>query len=241
MTARARNALRPIRPTVRVVARTECVFDDGIVRNLFATGFSLTEVNILALRLPPVGTVISMTLYPEGLDPLPSMKAIVVSNQLDPADAHESGFKAIFTKLSDAQIESLCQAAESLGLQSVTPGTRSRGERRKEPRIETNLTAYLKSGDHLINAHVQNLSMSGALIRCNGNDELVEPGESVQLHVVCPSMTEPLVINAKIVRVVQEERSLGVGVHFLDGDEETMLRIEGILLQILSQSDDSSG
>lgn len=114
---------------------------------------------------------------------------------------------------------------------------RPAGERRRDPRVKTDLTAVLETADRRLNARVENLSMSGALLRFDEYGRLLRlySGTRVKLSIVSQSVPEALTIEAKVVRVVYCKMFYKIGVQFVNADENTKLRIEGVLLQILSQ------
>jgi PilZ domain len=229
-------------PRVDVVARAVCGFENGEIRDLFATRFSLVGISILSLRPPSIGSVFSVSLHPFGLHSLPSMKAVVVSTRLDPANANKSGFEALFTSLSDDQIEALFQTASTLGLPCALPKARPSVERRRDPRVQTNLDVYVDISGRRLQAAVENMSMSGALLSFSKEDGFFDInigellGAVVEIEIIGQGIPEFLSVEAEVVRLVDEGKGINVGLRFVNIDESAALRIEGLILHALRKT-----
>ncbi|MDJ0766067.1 MAG: PilZ domain-containing protein [Myxococcota bacterium] len=231
----ARKALQP-GPMVNVVAKVKCGFQNDGVRDLYATRISLVDMFVLSLRPPPVGTVFSVVLCPLGMQPLPAIQAVVVSAKLDPRDASNCGFEAVFTSLTDVLLEKLHQTLVALEIPCSPPAPLPSPERRRDPRVHTRIEAHVDiSGQHM-SARVENLSMSGAFLRLKSKDiqALIQPGMIIDLNLLHESLPEYLSTQAEVVRRVTCEDGLGVGIRFVKMDGISSQRLEGLLLSVLS-------
>ena len=234
-----KNGVPARRPTVHVVARAACEFGEGQTRTLYATRFSIVDMFILSVRPPPVGTTFKVTLSPQGLPPLPRLEAIVVATRLDPADIRKSGFGALISNIDDESIKALHSALSLLGLrQEVTPD-RPSIERRKDPRIWSDLMASVEIPGAAWNVDVVNLSMSGALLDFGDAGLPVEitPGTAIHLDIIGKDIPELISIRAEVVRVVGVMNPKVAGVKFLEVNEILASRVEGLILHLLSDED----
>ncbi|MDD5309021.1 MAG: PilZ domain-containing protein [Deltaproteobacteria bacterium] len=218
-----------------IVAQVVCVFADGETRTLYATGFSFVDAFIISVRPPPVGEIVTLTLCPKDLPPIPPIEARVMHARIDPSDVRRSGFGVMFTKVDDRHIEALENAIRALGLPSRTFAEGARLERRFHPRVATPYTAILSTPTGPFPMRVENLSISGALLVSDGGDlpPMLDLGALIALDVVKPDAPETISLTAHVARLVFVGETPGLGVEFVEVNETAGKRIEGLILHAL--------
>ena len=211
-----------------------------------STELSLTSVFVVAMRPPPVGTAVTIRFYLPGVDePVPPLEARVTTVVVDPADAEQTGFDATFAVVNETATKTVVQAIQAPGPSrqaSVAPpghghsfGKESFGaiERRRQPRVWTDLIASFGVGDNTMH-HVRNVSMSGALVELRPDEPDVAIGTLLVLHILKPDAPEGLTVVAQVARTTAPGEPRGIGVHFLDVDEQTAARLEGLIMHALA-------
>jgi len=232
----------------KVVAKALCKFPDGETRNLAATRFSSTEMFIVCMRPPPIGTKISVVLHPNDLYPLPEVVALVTTTLINPANARTNGFGANITTTDKNVIEAFKTALvsdDSLSGNENVPSEdteRPQLERRVDPRVLTDFEILLETAKSSYKTRAVNLSMSGAMLNFGeaGLPEDVIPGSRIQLDVIDKRKPEYFSLKADVVRLININGALtGIGVKFYDLDPLIASRIEGIILHEIYNFDEN--
>jgi len=106
--------------------------------------------------------------------------------------------------------------------------------------VNTDLRAAMTEPPSPAALRMLNLSMSGALFACETWSALagVEPGTKVQLTLFAYQAPEAINVRADVVRCVKHGRSGGFAVRFMDLDELTSQRLEGLLVDSLADEKD---
>lgn len=232
-----------------LIARAHCIFSDVDSRVLYATELSLTGAFILSMRLPEMGTLLSIVFYPEGQPPLCPIECRVIGCRLDPSNAEKSGFEVVFTSLDKEQFNSLSSALNVLqDIKRPRPPSdddyhdeifpeRIGAERRIYPRVSTNLHVSVHFPDELIIMQLVNVSMSGALLGFGENEmsSQIQLGTELSLTITNTSAPESVSVQARVVRFSTPDEPKGFAVHFIELSEVLSGRIEGLLMSILSE------
>lgn len=227
-------------PGIPLVAKVLCEMSNGSQIRLFATELTLGSAFILAMKPPPFGETINVTIYPIGLSPLPSIEARVISARIDPANAERSGFEIVFLHLDEIVLKKLSHAVSTIKEWLDCPKQRhlrAGAERRRHPRVPTDLNAYIEIEEGKSYAfQVENISMSGAKLIYPENvpTSALGPGHEIELAIICGSIPEYIRLKAQVVRLTHKGEKPGVGVHFIDLDDISERRIEGLILEALT-------
>ncbi|MDD5309392.1 MAG: PilZ domain-containing protein [Deltaproteobacteria bacterium] len=228
------------RPAIRVVADAVCDLEDGDKRNLYAARFSLVDIFILAMRIPPIGTVLKVTLHPFGLDPLPPVEALVVSTVFDPSDARMSGFGALIMSMDDETLEAFESALAFLGQDSPAKDrvTGPRFERRRSPRVSADFKAHVVFLGGKLMARVTDLSMTGAMVSLDSRDipSNLPAGTLVQVCLFNEWTSEIVSVTGKVVRRMETSPPAGLGVRFVGVDDVATAMIEDMILRVLGNA-----
>jgi hypothetical protein len=227
------------------VARAICESQDGNKSHLYVSDLTLEGAFVLSMKPPPIGEKLAVTLYPIDAPPLPTVDAPVIGVRIDPSDASRTGFEVAFSSVEGSLSRQLTSVLNSLDRPrlssikppSIRPQIRQRAEFRIYPRVQVDFRAYVQLPDsHDLILEVEDISMSGAML-CSGNIPLpvgMEVGSEISIDFLSSEPTERIGVKAKVVRVRKEEQSFGASVKFLDIDEITARRIEGVILDALT-------
>jgi len=227
-------------PGVPLAAKVVCNYLGGEEVKLLSTELTLEGAFILAMKPPPLGEIISVTIYPAGMEPLPTLVARVISTCIDPANAARSGFEIVFLHLDDIILRRLSQAVDLFGKRVVAPRQRPirpGEERRQYPRVPADLKANVEFRSGMTDAlSVGNISMSGAKLvyRDRVVPAVLTPGNEIVATFICGSIPESLVVKAKVVRKAGPDETPGVGICFIDLDDLSERRIEGLILEAIT-------
>lgn len=223
-----------------LIARAVCDFGQGNPQRLYISELTPNGCFILAMKPPAMGQRITVTLYPLALPPLPAVEARVIGVRIDPSDASRTGFEIVFSSQNEDFYRKLVSSIESLA--QLRPPTvksefRRGAERRIYPRVNLALKAHidLPSGGTL-SLNVQNISMSGAMLLL-GNKPLpidLAIGSQITMHILSSGPPEHIYVKAVVVRLSSTNELPIAGVKFIDVDETTGYRIEGLILDALT-------
>jgi c-di-GMP-binding flagellar brake protein YcgR len=227
-------------PAFPLVARAVCQFGDGNTLRLYVSDLTAGGAFILAMKPPRIGEKLTVTLYPLGSPPLPTVEARVIGVRIDPADASRTGFEVVFSSMDETTCRRLALALDSLDRWKPPPArpqARQGAERRVYPRVQVDLKAHVELADAgTVTLDVQNISMSGAMLLL-GNKPLppkMAPVCEIELHLISSGPPEHICVKAQVVRLSLGSEPSGAGVKFLDVDELTARRIEGLILDALT-------
>lgn len=224
-------------PAHQAPSKATCRFPDGETRVLMAKRFSTRDLFILAVRPPPIGTVVQVTLEPAGLAPLPPVEARVVSMFLDPSNARNCGFGAVFHALDDDVLGAFDQALAAMGLNLALPMPAGPQilERRCEPRVSLNLSGQVSYGGKTLSGRVTSLSMTGAMVALEASHPPSDltAGTILQLDIISEEAPEVITVTAKVVRQFDLGTQTGIGLQFCVVKEVSASRIEGLILNVL--------
>jgi hypothetical protein len=235
MSQKENSMARENPPKIQAVAKAICTFPDGTTRKLYATSFSTTDMFILSMQPIPVGTNLSVRLWPKGQPALPPLEVRVISTRLDPTDAANSGFVAYIWAIDDATRAAIARARENLGLFEEGLGTRQGIERRASPRVETAIRTFVELGGLRVEVNMSNLSMTGAFLSLSTPPAIgLRIGLRMPLDILDESAPEVISVVAEIVRRVETGPNHGLGIRFVDLQKVVAARIEGLMLQVLS-------
>jgi hypothetical protein len=119
------------------------------------------------------------------------------------------------------------------------PVPEPRCERRAEPRIraERQSQARLAAPSGLRTAEVVNISLGGALLAFDEDENLSELaiGIVVPVELVVADVPHVLSLRGCVVRYTGPGEPYGLAIRFVDVDPATRARIEGILLYLLGE------
>jgi Tfp pilus assembly protein PilZ len=224
---------RPTAPPI-VVA---CEFPTGEVRRLLATHVSLRAAFIVSMLPPEVGTVLWLSFQPEGMAPLPRMRVRVTTTVVVPGDASQTGFGVAFIEGEGDASAAIPPMTPTLvppdGTgRPVAPGPAPH-ERRRAPRVHTNLVASIEHDGVTATARVQNLSMSGALLALGNGEPRVALGDLITLHILNLDAPESVCVSAEVVRITPPNEPRGFGVRFVDVAPSEEVRIEGLIIHAI--------
>jgi hypothetical protein len=229
-----------------VVARAICESKSGDRSHLYVSDLTLEGAFVLSMKPPPIGEKLAVTLYPMGAPPLPTVDAPVIGVRIDPSDASRTGFEVVFSSVEEnllRQLVSLLNAHDqpklpSIKPPSVRPQLKHRAEFRVYPRVQVDFRAYIQlPNSDTVMMSVEDLSMTGAMLH-SINRHLpigIEVGSETSIDLISSRPTEHIGVNAQVVRLSNEEdESVAVSVKFIDLDDITARRIEGLILDALT-------
>ncbi len=226
-----------LHPGMPIIAKAVCEFQKGNTRVLFATRYSLADVSVVAMRPPPIGTTFTLTLWPKGLPALPPLTARVIATRLDPNDAKKSSFEAVFTQLNREKREALMNSLSYLGLLYDAREKKEHAERRRNPRVWTDMDVSVNILDLTVEANLKNLGLSGALLVFKQTlPAEIKSGARMEIALTEDDSGDVLNMAAEIVHMHGEDLPR-TGVKFVNLDENTADRIETIILRILGAID----
>ncbi len=213
-----------------------CSFPDGDSRRLLVTGLSLGGAFVLSLRPPPFGTSLSMTIYP-GQMPLPPIDSRVIGLRIDPVNIDRCGFEVVFTRLSDTVLSQLSTLIKQLEQKTARPNRERlcpQPNPRQHPRVAMQLEAAIHLPQEECPATVVDLSIAGALLRLEQKTTRFNQGDELQVSIIAPNTPEHLLLRARVVRMVAGSEPPEVGVVFTDINEMVQRRLEGLILEALT-------
>jgi hypothetical protein len=227
-------------PDFPIVARAICQFGRSNSVRLYVSELTESGAFILAMRPLRIGEPLTVTLYPLVSAPLPPLEARVIGVRIDPSDASRTGFEVVFSSLDDSLCARLAEAVDAI--EQCRPARHSaparRGaERRVYPRVAVDLKAHVELPDgETVTLSVHNISMSGAMLLF-GNKQApaaIAEGSRFNIHFLSSGPPEHICINAEVVRSSRANEPSGVGVRFIETDEMTLRRLEGLILDALT-------
>jgi hypothetical protein len=223
-----------------LLARAVCDFGKGNSQRLYMSELTPNGGFVLAMKPPSIGQVFTVTLYPLASPPLPAVDARVIGVRIDPADASRTGFEIVFSSLNQDFPRILAATLESLEKfrrPAVKQAVRREAERRVYPRVKVDLRAYIElSEGEALTLNVENISMSGAMLLL-GDKPLPTSmglGRQITIHLLSSGPPEHICVKAEVVRLNGPNEPAIAGVQFLDVDETTGYRIEGLILDALT-------
>jgi len=198
-------------------------------------------VFVRCLEPPPEGTSISMQLYLPGSRE--GVSAAGVVREVAPA-GREPGFWAEFDGLAQetlAQIAELLERraqaeAKPIGAVSVTPAEEPR---RAFPRYEAKFAVRFASVDDFVLEYAANISAGGVFVHTENPPPLKSV---VRVSMELPGGAPPVLARGLVVHQISKEeaernrRIPGVGVQFLDADDEFRARIDAAIEFILKEA-----
>jgi hypothetical protein len=228
------------------LARAICESQNGDKSHLYVSDLSLEGAFVLSMKPPPIGEKLAVTLYPIGAPPLPTVDAPVIGVRIDPSDASRTGFEVVFSAVEEnlsRQLMSILNAHDrpnlaSLRPPSIRPQIKERAQFRVYPRVKVDFRAYVQlPSSKTVMMDVEDISMTGAMLRTI-NSHLpigIEVGSQTSIDFLSSRPTEHISVYAQVVRLRQEaDESVGASVKFLDMDDITGRRIEGLILDALT-------
>jgi hypothetical protein len=216
--------------------RTTCTLPDGEVLESYATHLSPTGAFILAMKPPPLRSRLTVQIHPPGLRPLPPLEARVVNVRIDPALADRTGFEVVFPRPDDHArhgLETAVARLDSWKLHDRRRHLRRSAERREYPRVFVDMKAHVlfPNGDTVI-LGVRDISMSGAFLALGKSRPSlgVVPGAELVLTILPTDVPECINVRARVARLGGAGEPAGFGVLFVEPDDTTERRIEGLIL-----------
>ena len=232
-----RMSIDPDPPSSPLVARALCRLSPTDRRNLHATRLGLVGAFILSLRPPDVGSTLTIVFHPRGEDrPLPPMDAMVIGTRLDPGRPTRCGFEVLFPHLDDRMLDRLASVVQALEQQDLPTDRRSaRPERRRHPRIRTELRGRLEFPEGDVPFLLTNVSMGGALVvpRHPLPPGMLPLGGWLTITVTPPGGEESLSLRARVARHTQQDGGIAYGVEFVELDGDRANRLEELLMQAM--------
>ncbi len=221
---------------VNLIAKAVCRFEDGEETTYYVSDLTLFEITFISLRPPPIYSIFTTTLWPKGLTALPPLRVRVVAAYVDPKDASKSGFKAVIVDPSEVTGKLLEKALFQLNLIKGNPQKKSRFERRRDPRIETELPVEVETPGGRHTARIVNMSISGAFIQFATRDSprTLYPKDEILLHLPDGETTEPITLKVQVIHLQIAEDRIGIGVRFVGLSPLVAHRLEGMILQMLA-------
>ena len=226
-------------PTGPLVAEAICRMSPTDCRRLHATRLGLVGAFVLSLRPPDVGSSLTIVFHPQGASrPLPPIEALVIGAYLDPARATHCGFEVLFPRLDDALLDRLAAVVYSLEQQKLpTDEGRHRrlSERRRHPRISTELRGVLELPEERVPFLLVNMSVGGALLV--PERPLPPPtlplGSWFTITLTAPGVEQPLSLRARVAHHIQQDGRIWFGVEFMELDPDRANRLEELLMDAM--------
>jgi len=105
-------------------------------------------------------------------------------------------------------------------------------EKRVHPRVDARIKVSFKSTGDFVEEYTKNISKGGIFLK---TDKLLDPNAQIELMLSFPGSKKEHKILGRVTRLVvmsdpeSEERQIyGVGIHFLNIDEQTMQMIDEV-------------
>ena len=203
----------------------------------------LTERSVLVrcLEPPPAGTAVQMKLYLPGAREAVQVAAVVREH----SNGGEPGFWADFVEPGPAQREQIgnviarrerASAAVPIGRMAVQP---ENDPRRAFPRLKTRFAVRFNSVQDFVLEYAANISAGGVFVATENPPALKS---IVQVEMELPGGDGPVPARGMVVHRVTKEQAeqggtvAGVGVQFMDADDEFRRRIDAAIAHILETS-----
>jgi len=197
---------------------------------------SLADAFIVSMRIRPVGTAMSVVLRLGTAPPLPAICGRVIAMRIDASIVERTGFQLLFEELDDERLAALAGVLSAVGQDGARMlRERARPERRRYPRVAVDLRAHAQSPEGTHELGVANLSMSGAKLTLRDKlwpHELM-PKAQLLLTVIDPDIPESLEVRAEVVRLSSGGGLNAMGVRFVEVDDRTSQRLEGLIASVL--------
>jgi len=205
---------------------------EGAAIQTTSRGLSSQGIAVRSLIPPRVGSRVSMALYlPGNSKPEVAVGVVAASSHDRPVPA---GFWVEFTTIDSA-------ARERIAALVVDKTRRARELRapRGFQRFHTHFTVRFRTAREFVREHTQNISRGGLFIQTRTPPQLDEV-VTVQLELPdggAPATTSGLVMH-RVSETEAEQQGIvpGIGVQFLDADDQFRERIDRYLEQLGSAS-----
>ena len=204
---------------------------------------SVRGVLVRCLMPPPLGVALEMLLYLPGASEPLEMSAVVKRH----AELEDPGFWAEFIDVGDAEREQIAEViarrnraseAVPIGAMALHPHPQGEDPRRAFPRFNAQFAVRFASVQDFVLEYAANISAGGVFV----HTEQPPPLKSVvQVEMELPGGGPPVPARGLVVhRVTKEEAEQkgtlpGVGVQFMDADDEFRQRIDAAIAYILDQ------
>lgn len=98
-------------------------------------------------------------------------------------------------------------------------------EQRGSPRFAAELEVHYRSASDFVREYSDNISRGGIYVRA---EQPLQPGDLIQLHIILPEQSEPLVIEGSVSHVREKANGLprGMGVEFIAYNPDDRDRLE---------------
>ncbi len=223
------------RGVLLATAPVTCHFTDGERRLLVARGVTLAGAWVVSMRVPAVGTRLTVVFDPKGQKATLPIQALVTMARLDPARAEQCGFEIVFTHLDDGTLEALADVLADTNADRDSVPTDPGVERRTAPRIECDEPVVVELAGQRHVLVLRNLSMSGALITAGGRRlPTVWPGDACVVAFERRQADPQVRIPSMVARVVQHEGEPAIAIRFLEVDGTTASVLETRMLESIS-------
>ncbi len=106
-------------------------------------------------------------------------------------------------------------------------------EKRKYPRVDAKIKVAFRTGEELVEEYTRNISQGGIFLK---TDRLLDPNAVLEIDMQLPGEKDEIKVVGKVRRLMvvsdpdhEGEHLYGVGIEFIDPDEEFKNRIKKLV------------